>query len=267
MSDLEQARTWYSDVAEAYDRFRPRYPEQLIQRAIAMAQLPAAAALLEIGCGPGIATVPFAKLGFSLTCLEPSLATCQIARQNCGSYPQVEIVNTTFEEWAQGVELFDGILAATSFHWVSTAVAYAKAAAILKPTGSLILLWNTAPVLDDELYQALQPIYLADAPTLAKHYTEERGNQEASIQQIGQKVVDSGLFTDQGFEAVPCESVYSVEAYLTLLSTFSPYIALEASQRQMLFERLAKTLEEMGVKMVIVSYFSAFHILQKADLP
>ncbi|NEQ11575.1 MAG: SAM-dependent methyltransferase, partial [Moorea sp. SIO4E2] len=54
--DLEEKKIWYSSVAEAYDQARPRYPQQLINRAVELAQLPADGIILEVGCGPGTAT-------------------------------------------------------------------------------------------------------------------------------------------------------------------------------------------------------------------
>lgn len=70
---LEQRKSWYGEVADAYNRVRPRYPKELICRAVELAQLCADAVILEVGCGPGTATISFARLGFSMLCLEPSL--------------------------------------------------------------------------------------------------------------------------------------------------------------------------------------------------
>jgi methylase of polypeptide subunit release factors len=95
----EQRKNWYGEVAEAYNRVRPRYPQKLIARAVEVAQLPVDASILELGSGPGIATTAFAELGFSIVCLEPSLEACQVLQKNCSTYPQVEIRNTTFEDW------------------------------------------------------------------------------------------------------------------------------------------------------------------------
>lgn len=125
----EQRKTWYSLVADAYSRTRPRYPQELINRAVELAQLPANAQILELGCGPGIATVPFAQLGFSMVCLEPSPESCQLARLNCAQYPNVEILNTTFEEWELEAERFNAVFAATSFHWMPPEIATSKSAA------------------------------------------------------------------------------------------------------------------------------------------
>lgn len=142
---LEQRRNWYSKVADAYNRVRPRYSKELIHRAVELAQLSSEAAILEIGCGPGIATVEFAQFGFSMLCLEPSQEACQLARQNCAQYPNINIRNTTFEEWELETERFIAVLAANSIHWVQPEIGYSKAADALQDNGSLILLWNMTP--------------------------------------------------------------------------------------------------------------------------
>ena len=63
--------SWYDSVALAYDRTRPRYPAEILTR---MQQLLGfqSKTVLEIGAGPGIATLELAKLGAKLVSLEPS---------------------------------------------------------------------------------------------------------------------------------------------------------------------------------------------------
>ncbi len=257
----QQRKSWYSEVADAYNRVRPRYPSQLIGRVVELAQLPSGSAILEIGCGPGIATVEFAQLGFSMVCLEPSQDAYQLARLNCALYPDVEITNTTFEEWELEAERFNAVLAATAIHWVSPEIAYPKAADALKDNGSLILLWNTAPQPKYDVYQVLHEVYLAQAPSLAGY--EERGTQEESLRKQGQAVIDSGWFKDLVSEQLTCEITYSIDDYLALLSTLSPYIRLDSHKRDALFEGLRETLERNCITTIQTSYLSVFQIAQK----
>jgi len=72
--DLETKKSWYSPVADRYNRVRPRYSQEMITRVIEVAQLPQQGKILELGCGPGTATLPLAKRGFFLVSLEPSQA-------------------------------------------------------------------------------------------------------------------------------------------------------------------------------------------------
>lgn len=260
---LEQRKNWYSAVADAYNQVRPRYPKQLIDRAVEVAQLPSDAIILEVGCGPGIATVAFAQLGFSMVCLDPSQEACLLARQNCVPYPDVKIRNTTFEEWELEPERFHAVLAATAWHWVSPEIGYPKAAAALQDTRSLILLWNTAPQPQYEVYQAVNEVYHTQAPSLAQYHDKERGTQEENLRQFGQNIIDSGQFKDLVSEQLACEATYSIDDYLTLLSTLSPYIALNSQKRDSLFEGLKRVLERNCPRSIQVSYLSAFHIAKK----
>lgn len=259
----EQRKNWYGNVAEAYNKTRPRYPDELIGRAVELAQLPSDAIILEVGCGPGIATIAFAKLGFSMVCLEPSQDACFLARQNCAIYPSVEIKNTTFEEWQLETEKFNAVLAATSWHWVSPEIGYPKAAAALEDNGSLILLWNTELQPNDEVYQVLNEVYQTQVPSLAQFHKEQRGNQQEHLRMFGQNIIDSGRFKNLMSEQLVSEVTYSIDDYLTLLSTYSPYIALEPQHRDSLFEGLREVLQRNGSRSIQLSYLSVFHIAQK----
>ncbi|NJM69969.1 MAG: class I SAM-dependent methyltransferase [Scytonema sp. RU_4_4] len=259
--DLEKRKTWYSPVAEAYNKVRPRYSEEIIDRAVELAKLSSNATILEVGCGPGNATVGFAKLGFSMVCLEPSQECSQLARQNCAQYPNVEIRNTSFEEWELEPGKFNAVLAANAFHWIPPEVGYPKAADALKNSGYLILLWNMTPQPHYEVYQTLNEVYQIYAPSLAQY--EDRKTQEEILKGLGQIVINSGQFQDVVFEYFPCEIIYNVDDYLTLLQTFSPYLKLEQKNKDSLFTGLRAKIETKFEGSIQLSYLSACHIAQK----
>lgn len=65
--DRVRARS-FGAAAANYDRYRPRYPEQLVDDVVAMVP---GRRVLEVGAGTGIATAAFAARGVSMTCVEP----------------------------------------------------------------------------------------------------------------------------------------------------------------------------------------------------
>lgn len=258
---VEERKSWYSQVADAYNRARPRYSMQLVSRAVELAQVHRDAILLEVGCGPGTATTSFAQLGFSMVCLEPSLEASQLARQNCAHYPDVEVKNTTFEEWDLEPGKFNAVLSATAFHWIPAEIGYPKAADALQDKGSLILMLNMQAQPDYEVYQVLHQVYQIHAPSLGQYETRE--TQEKNFRSFGNFAIDSGRFQDLVSEELVCEVSYSVDDYLTLLSTYSPYIALEQEKRDSLFAGLREALEKKCGGSVEVSFLSGFHVARK----
>lgn len=262
--DLQTRSQWYGSIADAYNRVRPRYAPEILARVVDLAQLPANAHLLELGCGPGIATVPFAQLGFSLVSLEPNPEAFLLALQNCAPYPQVTIQNRTFEEWELERDRFDAVLAATAWHWFSPEIAYSKAAATLKEQGKLILLWNTAPQPTPEIYSALAEVYQRLAPALSSTACyEPRATQQEHLRNFSQDILTSGHFCNLIYEDATYSITYEIEDYLALLSTLSQYIALEPLMRNQLLEGLRTQLTKICGDRIPLSYLCAFHLAQK----
>ncbi|PZO36303.1 MAG: SAM-dependent methyltransferase [Pseudanabaena frigida] len=262
--NLEAKKNWYSSVAEAYNRVRPRYPQEIITRSIEITQLPKQSKILELGCGPGIATVPFAQLGFSMLSLEPNREASELAKQNCASYPNVEVQNLAFEEWELKENQFEAVLAATSWHWLDPAISYAKSWAALKEDGHLILLWNTPPQVDGETYQIVDEVYQILAPSIplyARHEGIE--THQADFLKFSKSIMASGYFDNVKYERSIHKVIYHLDDYLLLLSTLSPYIALAEEQRIKLFAKLRELLHQNRGDRLTLSYISAFHVARK----
>jgi hypothetical protein len=115
-----------------------------------------------------------------------------------------------------------------------------------------------------EVYQALNEVYQTHAPSLGRY--EDRETQEKILRGIGQNVIDSGQFKNLVSEQLACEVTYSIDDYLTLLNTFSPYMMLDPQKRDSLFEGLREVLERICGRSIQLSYLSAFHIAKKSRL-
>lgn len=66
-----------------------------------------------------------------MLCLEPNPDFYVLAQENCREYAKVETHNTAFEEWILAEIKFDAVLAASSFHWLPSKIAYPKASQAL----------------------------------------------------------------------------------------------------------------------------------------
>ena len=254
--------SWYDSVAEAYDRTRPRYPAEILARMQEIAQLQPNKSVLEIGAGPGIASIELAKLGAETICLEPSLSACELGRSKCAVYPNVEFVHTTFEDWNLGDRQFDAVIATTSFHWITPEIRNQKTAAALKDNGLLILLWNTPPQPSYQVHQTLAEIYLTHAPELAKY--EEHQNHRQNLSAIANETMESGYFRDLITQQQIAQITYTVDNYLALLSTLSPYIRLDSPQRSLLFAELKRVLKLHYGDRLELSYLSLLQMAYKS---
>ena len=81
-------------------------------------------------------------------------------------YPNVTIKNTSFEAW--GPQKVDLVISAQAFDWIPPEIAYKKAAASLKGSGSLALFRNDIPPADTDVSFALDAVRQRAAPHLAQ---------------------------------------------------------------------------------------------------
>jgi SAM-dependent methyltransferase len=257
----EQRKNWYGSVAETYDRVRPKYDRAFLERTLAVAEVPQHGRILEIGCGPGTATRSLAQMGYSIVALEPSSEACAVARQQTAAYPNVEIINTNFEEWQPEDRSFDAILAATSWHWVAPEHKHAKAASILKDCGALVLLWNSAMQPPIDIFARLAEVIERDLPTFATF--KDRETELSEIRVFATSAIESGLFVNLIEEYRSNQVDYSIDDYLQLLTTYSPWIALAPERRQELLESLRILLAQNCGDRIPLAYVSIFHVARK----
>src|SRR6185503_11262660 len=70
-----------------YARYRLGYPDSLIARVAAFVGLRAGDTVMDLGCGPGLLAVPFAKLGMRVTAVDPEpdmVEACRAAAAEAG---------------------------------------------------------------------------------------------------------------------------------------------------------------------------------------
>lgn len=98
MTDQCGLRMTFDSAADLYQQARPEYPEHLYEAMIAAAGLSADNRLLEIGSASGKASLPLVRRGFRITCVDPGPALAAAARRNLARFPDVEVVQSMFED-------------------------------------------------------------------------------------------------------------------------------------------------------------------------
>ena len=77
----------FQSAVPYYERYRLAYPERLIARVAALLGLEPGDAVLDLGCGPGMLAVPFARAGMAVTAADPEpemLAAAEAAAEAAG---------------------------------------------------------------------------------------------------------------------------------------------------------------------------------------
>jgi ubiquinone/menaquinone biosynthesis C-methylase UbiE len=249
----------FNEIPELYESMRPLYPAAMMDDIQQMSKISPQGTILEIGCGTGQATLPWAKKGYAMTCLDLGDQTIAFVKNKMAAYPKVQFINADFETWDPGDQRFDLIIAGSAFHWINGEIGYPKVARISKPTGSLALFWNMHYTLDTPLYHAIQDVYQAVNPELSKkHYREK---MEIRIAKRVKEIDDSGLFQRVQICIYPWEQPYTADEYIQLLGTFSDHIIMEPELKVKLYTGIKETINTHG-GVIVRPYHTALYMTQ-----
>jgi SAM-dependent methyltransferase len=237
-------RTTFDDVAALYDEARPGYPEPLIEDALSLSGIPPDGRILEIGCGSGQATLPFARRGYWMLCLElgPNLAA--LAAGHCRPYPGVEVQNVAFEDWPLQAGAFDLVISAGAFDWIAPEVAYPKAAAALADTGAIALFWNDHRGGDTAFFRATRDLRRRIVPHLAGA-TDQKPLDALEAETVEQ-IQASGPFGPVVARRYPWTATHTADQYVKLISTYSMVQGLPEGIRRDLLAGIRELAEQYG---------------------
>lgn len=235
------AESVFGEVAELYDEVRPDYPRQLVSDVLQWSNLPQNARLLEIGCGTGKATRLFAPHGHDMTCVDPAAGMLRVARRTCTEYPNVNFVESIFEDWTLPPEPFDLVYSAQAFHWIDPVRGLAQVANALKPGGAFSLFWHFDQYPNAALRATIDAAYKKFAPNLR---SPAKGEKNSS--QWPEVVRNSGHFTDIETGEYEWQAEYDADSWVRLLQTHSDHRVLEPAQSDLLLSTIHDAIEASG---------------------
>jgi SAM-dependent methyltransferase len=222
----------------------------------ALSTIPDGGDILEIGCGTGQATVPFAQRGYRIRCVEMGAELAALARRNLATYPTVEVLSGTFETAPLADATYDLVISAT--HWVDPA-SYPKLARVLRPQGAIALFWNKhiASDVDGGFFDRAQAAYRQHAPGFVR---EEGIPTAETLPDESAALAATGLFGDFTVRRYPWVERYDTASYLRLLDTYSNYRALPPEQRQRLYGGIAAILDSQFGGQIAKQYLTVLYI-------
>jgi SAM-dependent methyltransferase len=277
ISERERLRRMFDAVAEEYQGARPEYPDALYEALIGLTGVVAGRdELCEVGCASGKATLPLARRGFAISCVEIGGALAAEARRNLAGFGRVRVEQADFESWSggvgdaefesrtggvghadyesrtpgqsagtvrdDGVGGFGLVFAATAWHWIDPAVKYRKAWSLLRPGGHLAF-WTATHVFPesggDPFFAEIQDVYDEIGSGMPADWVSPT---PATLPDSRAEIEASGLFTDVAVRRFDWEVRYTADEYIRLLETFSSNLSMEAWQRGRLYGEIRRRL-------------------------
>ncbi|WP_328466811.1 class I SAM-dependent methyltransferase [Streptomyces sp. NBC_00448] len=244
----------FGATAEAYERFRPGYPDELVDVVAEFAGRPVRTAL-EIGAGTGKATRLFARHGIAVTATEPDGAMLAELRKHVPAH--VRTVRAAFEELRPGgagggegqgegggeggARTYGLVYAAAALHWTDPDGRWPRVAALLEPGGVFASFGGPVELADPALAEAIRA---ARAPFLDSDDipSPDGTPPDHAMQWPGTELQRSAWFEDVQQVLIRRRLTMSADDYLGHLSTISAYLMLPAPERAQAFRAIGQVL-------------------------
>ena len=245
MNNNTPAPLIHDQVAQLYDRARPGYPAALFDDIVSYANLADDARVLEVGGGSGQATLPMARRGYAIDCLEPGAQMAAIARAKLASFPNVSVTCVSFEAYSGPPATYDLLLSATAFHWIDPSIRFQKAHEHLTEDGTLALFWHRPAQTEAsrDFFNSVQQVYRSAAPELTSDYVSPPQPDAVATEYEG-LIPASGFFANLAIRKHYIATKYSAGAYVKLLGTFSDHQRLDESKRRKLLAGVEQLINE-----------------------
>jgi SAM-dependent methyltransferase len=128
--------TSFAEVAGAYERGRPEYPEEAVRWLAGNEPRD----VVDLGAGTGKLTRALVAFGHRVTAIEPLPEMLELLPARA---PGAFAILGTAEVIPLPDSHADVVTCAQSFHWFDRSLALPEIARVLRPAGRLALVWNT----------------------------------------------------------------------------------------------------------------------------
>ncbi len=135
------AASGFEAQTDAYDRGRPEYPVDQVSAAIASLGVPTAPRVMDLAAGTGKLTKALVRAldpAADLVAVEPA---AEMRRKFSEKFPSITVLEGTATSLPFPDAHFDLVCVGQAFHWFATEAALRELARVLKPGGTLMLVW------------------------------------------------------------------------------------------------------------------------------
>ncbi len=257
--DAKKESEMFDKAAEYYDKFRPGYPDEIIEAMVRHTNLNKDSKTLEIGAGSGKATEYLKDYGFSIRCIEPGENLVKNGKVKFSDYPNVSFECKRFEELEQNDEKYDLIFSAQAFHWLPQPIGYEKCAEMLHKNGYLAPFWNMYITYDNAADNELLKISKKYGG-FADFVSEEQS--KIRIHSIVKAIEDSGLFEAPTVYKHIWIQEYTAEEYYGFMLTGNRFLQLPEEVKQNAHAEIVEHASKFDGK-IIRPYLCVLYLAKK----
>jgi SAM-dependent methyltransferase len=136
------AKNRFSNRVADYLRYRPHYPEGVLDFLSSQCHLSAAHTIADIGSGTGFLSELFLKNGNPVFGVEPNQEMRQAGEEYLAAYPRFTSIEGSAEASTLSDCCADFVTVGQAFHWFKPAPTHREFARILRPDGWVAIVWN-----------------------------------------------------------------------------------------------------------------------------
>jgi SAM-dependent methyltransferase len=219
----------FAAVADAYERARPGYPEAAVRWLVGEEPRD----VVDLGAGTGKLTRSLVALGHRVTAVEP---LPEMIARLIEAVPGVTAVEGGAESIPLPAASADVVTAAQAFHWFDHGAALREIARVLRPGGSVALVWNTR---DDR------------EPWVAQLSEEAIGSEGIEERDAATPIEESGLFGTVERASCPYSQQLDREGLIDLVLSRSYCAVLTQEERAPVLDRVERIFAEHAVDGVV----------------
>jgi SAM-dependent methyltransferase len=224
---------------ERYDRTRPRYPQDLVDRIITASP---GRDILDVGIGTGVSARPFQAAGCMVLGVEVDARMAEFARKH-----GFDVEVAKFEDWDPAGRTFDAIIAGMTWHWIDPAAGAKKAAELLRPDGRLAVFGNIGQPPPD-LASAFSEVYQRVLP--GTPYARAPSDPLAAYGQLFTKTANEiqqvGAFSEPERWQFDWEQHYTKDQWLEQVPTFGGHSQFPPATIDELLAGIGATIDAIG---------------------
>lgn len=149
----------FSNRVEDYIKYRPTYPNEMLNVLAKELGLTSEKVIADIGSGTGISSIPFLKNRNRVFGIEPNKEMREAQEEILKEYTNFKSVNGTAEETKLENKTVDLIFCGQAFHWFDKEKSKKEFSRILKENGNLVFVWNSRSTKTDFQKEYEQILY------------------------------------------------------------------------------------------------------------